>query len=115
MSIISSARTWCAMVFFGLALVGGTWLAAIAQQPHSSGGQSASPAAGNSKYAVASATYNFDEIVASAKNSWPIDLAKVECLSLAKRSSIFHESYYDDPRIMTILQEQFPGKSISRK
>src|SRR5690242_11146813 len=103
-----SARNWCAMTFFGLALLGGTWLAAISQQPKSSAAQSASAAAGNSKYVVASApsNNNYDEVVASARNRWPIDLAKVECLSVAKRSSIFHENYYDDPRIVTILQEQ---------
>lgn len=101
------------MTFFGLALLGGTWLAAISPQSGSSSAQSA--AAGNSKYVVASAPSNFDEVVASAKNSWPIDLAKVDCLSISKRSSIFHSNYYDDPRVVTILQEQFPGKSISRK
>ena len=108
-----NARTWCAMAFFGLALAGGTWLAAISQQPGSANAPGA--AASNSKYVVASAPDNYDEIVASARNSWPIDLATVGCLSVSERSSIFHKNYYDDHRIVTILQEQFPGKSVNRK
>jgi hypothetical protein len=104
---------WCAMGLFGLALLGGTWLASIPPQPDSSDAQSASS---NSKYTVASAQNNFDEVVASAKNSWRIDLATIECLSVSERiSSIFHQSHYDDPGIMKILEEKFPGKSIKRK
>jgi hypothetical protein len=109
---------WCAMGLFGLALAGGTWLASIPPQPDSSDAQRASRAASNSNsnYTVASAPNNFDEIVASAKNSWRIDVATIECLSVSERlSSIFQQSHYDDPGIVKILEEKFPGKSINRK
>jgi len=104
------------MGLFGLALVGGTWLASVPRQPDSSGAQSASRAASNSNYTLASAPNHFDEVVVSAKNSWRIDLATIECLSVSERvSSIFHQSHYDDPGVTKILEEKFPGKSINRK
>jgi hypothetical protein len=52
--------------------------------------------------------------VAAAENSKNIELGPLDCLSTNKeRSLIFEQIYFDNPAILDLIKEQFPGKRIT--
>jgi hypothetical protein len=52
--------------------------------------------------------------IVAAENSREIELANIDCLSTVRdRAVIFEQSHLDDPAVLSLIKEQFPGKRIA--
>jgi hypothetical protein len=54
-------------------------------------------------------------VVATAKSAWHLDLSRVECVSLVpNRATIFAKDFFEDRRILDIIQAVWPEKRFYR-